>query len=66
LNLKQIDTAQWDPIATRREFFIGANLIGLGSPASARRWSGHPEKARGGGAAGHGLGASIASRTCRR
>jgi peptide/nickel transport system substrate-binding protein len=30
LNLKQIDTTQWDPIATRREFFIGANLIGLG------------------------------------
>jgi len=29
-NLKQIDTAQWHPLATRREFQIGANLTGLG------------------------------------
>ena len=28
--LKQIDTAQWHPMATRREFQIGANLTGLG------------------------------------
>ena len=28
--LKQIDTAQWHPMATRREFLIGANLTGLG------------------------------------
>src|SRR5262247_683829 len=28
--LKQIDTAQWHPLATRREFQIGANLTGLG------------------------------------
>ena len=26
--LKQIDTAQWHPMATRREFLIGANLTG--------------------------------------
>jgi peptide/nickel transport system substrate-binding protein len=29
-SLKQIDTAQWHPMATRREFQIGANLTGLG------------------------------------
>jgi len=28
--LKQIDTAQWHPMVTRREFQIGANLTGLG------------------------------------
>ena len=28
--LKQIDTAQWHPMVTRREFHIGANLTGLG------------------------------------
>ena len=28
--LKQIDTAQWHPMMTRREFRIGANLTGLG------------------------------------
>ena len=28
--LKQIETAQWHPMATRREFLIGANLTGLG------------------------------------
>jgi hypothetical protein len=28
--LKQIDTAQWHPMAIRREFLIGANLTGLG------------------------------------
>ena len=28
--LKQIDTAQWHPMMTRREFQIGANLTGLG------------------------------------
>jgi peptide/nickel transport system substrate-binding protein len=28
--LKQIDTAQWHPLVTRREFAIGANLTGLG------------------------------------
>jgi peptide/nickel transport system substrate-binding protein len=30
VTLKQIDTAQWHPMATRREFLIGANLTGLG------------------------------------
>ncbi len=29
-NLKQIETAQWHPLVTRREFQIGANLTGLG------------------------------------
>jgi peptide/nickel transport system substrate-binding protein len=28
--LKQIETAQWHPMVTRREFQIGANLTGLG------------------------------------
>jgi peptide/nickel transport system substrate-binding protein len=28
--LKQIETAQWHPMVTRREFLIGANLTGLG------------------------------------
>jgi peptide/nickel transport system substrate-binding protein len=28
--LRQIDTAQWHPMVTRREFQIGANLTGLG------------------------------------
>jgi peptide/nickel transport system substrate-binding protein len=28
--LKQIDTAQWHPMVTRREFQMGANLTGLG------------------------------------
>jgi peptide/nickel transport system substrate-binding protein len=28
--LKQIETAQWHPMVTRREFHIGANLTGLG------------------------------------
>jgi peptide/nickel transport system substrate-binding protein len=28
--LKQIDTAQWHPMVSRREFQIGANLTGLG------------------------------------
>jgi peptide/nickel transport system substrate-binding protein len=28
--LKQIDSAQWHPMVTRREFQIGANLTGLG------------------------------------
>jgi len=28
--LKQIETAQWHPLATRREFQIAANLTGLG------------------------------------
>jgi peptide/nickel transport system substrate-binding protein len=28
--LKQIETAQWHPMATRREFLIAANLTGLG------------------------------------
>jgi len=28
--LKQIDTAQWHPMVTRREFHIGTNLTGLG------------------------------------
>jgi peptide/nickel transport system substrate-binding protein len=28
--LKQIETAQWHPLVTRREFQIGANLTGLG------------------------------------
>jgi peptide/nickel transport system substrate-binding protein len=30
VTLKQIDTAQWHPMATRREFTIAANLTGLG------------------------------------
>jgi peptide/nickel transport system substrate-binding protein len=29
-NLKQIETAQWHPMVTRREFQIGANLTGVG------------------------------------
>ena len=29
-NLKQIETAQWHPLATRREFQIAANLTGTG------------------------------------
>jgi peptide/nickel transport system substrate-binding protein len=29
--LKQIETAQWHPMVTRREFQIGANLTGLGA-----------------------------------
>jgi peptide/nickel transport system substrate-binding protein len=29
-NIKQIETAQWHPMVTRREFQIGANLTGLG------------------------------------
>jgi peptide/nickel transport system substrate-binding protein len=28
--LKQVDTAQWHPMVTRREFHIGTNLTGLG------------------------------------
>ena len=28
--LKQIDTAQWHPMVTRREFHVGTNLTGLG------------------------------------
>ena len=28
--LKQVETAQWHPLVTRREFQIGANLTGLG------------------------------------
>jgi peptide/nickel transport system substrate-binding protein len=28
--LKQVETAQWHPMVTRREFQIGANLTGLG------------------------------------
>jgi peptide/nickel transport system substrate-binding protein len=30
VTLKQIDTAQWHPMATRKEFLIAANLTGLG------------------------------------
>jgi peptide/nickel transport system substrate-binding protein len=30
VTLKQIETAQWHPLATRREFQVGANLTGLG------------------------------------
>ena len=30
VTLKQIDTAQWHPMVTRREFQLGANLTGLG------------------------------------
>jgi peptide/nickel transport system substrate-binding protein len=29
-SLRQIDTAQWHPMVTRREFDLGANLTGLG------------------------------------
>ncbi|MBI3637232.1 MAG: ABC transporter substrate-binding protein [Candidatus Rokubacteria bacterium] len=29
-NIKQIETAQWHPMVTRREFQIGANITGLG------------------------------------
>ena len=35
--LKQIDTAQWHPMVTRREFQIGANLTGLGVGRSRRQ-----------------------------
>jgi peptide/nickel transport system substrate-binding protein len=30
VTLKQIETAQWHPLVTRREYQIGANLTGLG------------------------------------
>ena len=30
VTLKQIDTAQWHPLVTRREYQLGANLTGLG------------------------------------
>jgi peptide/nickel transport system substrate-binding protein len=30
VTLKQIETAQWHPMVTRREFQVGANLTGLG------------------------------------
>jgi peptide/nickel transport system substrate-binding protein len=30
VTLKQIDTAQWHPMVTRREYQLGANLTGLG------------------------------------
>ena len=29
--MKQIETAEWHPMVTRREFQIGANLTGLGA-----------------------------------
>ena len=51
--LKQVETAQWHPLATRREFQVAANLTGLGvddpdanffenyACGSSRNYSGH-------------------------